>query len=356
MQAASEIAVSNKGARQYQVRAATDSDADRWNEFILCHTEATFFHRIEWAEVLRRAFGHRSYYLIAECAGEIGGVLPLAEVKCLLFGHALISTPFCVYGGIIATNEHAYRALQSAACELARQLGVDYLEMRNMRRRHPEWPMKDLYYTFRREISADSEKNMLAIPRKQRAMVRKGMQKGLRIRMDADVRDLYRMYSESLRNLGTPVFSRNYLQLLRDIFADDAEILTVLQNDAVVSSVLSFRFRDEILPYYGGGSNAARAVAANDYMYWQVMERARGQGLKVFDFGRSKRDSGAFEFKCHWGFEPRPLYYEYYLVKAKHLPNLSPSNPKYRAMIRTWQRLPLSVANAVGQFVAPYLG
>ena len=339
-----------------QVRGVADSDAGAWNAFVLSNPEGTFFHRFEWASVLRGAFGHRPHFLLAETGGSITGLLPLVEVKSILFGHALVSTPFCVYGGILAGTEAANEALRHHACELAQKLGVDYLEMRNLRRQHPDWPAKDLYCTFRRKISADSEKNMLAIPRKQRAMVRKGIQKGLQVTMDNDVAAMYQMYSESLRNLGTPVFSRHYLELLHRSFGSDVEILTVRNEGAAVSSVLSFRFRDEILPYYGGGSEAARTLAANDFMYWQVMERAREQGLKVFDFGRSKIGTGAFDFKSHWGFEPQPLFYEYFLVNAKQMPNLSPANPKYAPLIGAWKRLPVAVANSMGRFVAPYLG
>ena len=342
--------------RKSIVRQAVDGDAAAWNAFVLAQGEGTFFHRFEWAGVLRQAFGHKTYFLLAETEGKLSGVLPLAHVKSALFGNTLVSTPFCVYGGIVSSTVSAFEALQIAACELATRLGVDHLEMRNRRRSHPDWPVKDLYVSFQRQISTDSETNMLAIPRKQRAMVRKGMQKGLQMRLDNDVVDLYRMYAESLRNLGTPVVSRSYLQILRDTFGPDVEIVTITHNDVAVSSVMNFRFRDQILPYYGGGSSAARAVAANDFMYWQVMERARAQGLTSFDFGRSKRGTGAFDFKSNWGFEPQPLYYEYFLVRATQMPNLSPTNPTYSRPIQLWKRLPLPVANFVGPFVAKYLG
>ena len=213
-----------------------------------------------------------------------------------------------------------------------------------------------MYCTFVREFTSDPEKNLLAIPRKQRAMVRKGQQNGLQTRQDDDARDLYQMYSESLRNLGTPVFARRYLRILLQVFGSDAEVLTVMREGAPVSSVLSFRFRNQILPYYGGGTSAARGVAANDFMYWQVMEHAREQGLSVFDFGRSKRDTGSFDFKKNWGFEPQPLHYEYFMVAARELPDLSPKNPKYDRLIRLWRRLPVGLTRIVGPWVAGALG
>ena len=339
-----------------RVRALAESDRGAWNAFVLGHPEGTFFHRAEWRDVLHAVFGHRGHFLLAERDGAVCGVLPLAEVKSLLFGHALVSTPFCVYGGIVADDDPAHAALELAACELAQRLGVDHLEMRNRRRRHPDWPCKDLYVTFRREIDPDPEKNLLAIPRKQRAMVRKGIKEELRAEIDERVDRHYDMYSESLRNLGTPVFSRRYLEVLRETFGADCDVVTILKGERPVASVLNFYFRDEVLPYYGGGTSEARAVAGNDFMYWAVMERAREKGCRVFDYGRSKRGTGAYDFKTHWGFEPEPLYYEYYLVRRKEMPNLSPTNPKFGRAIDLWRRLPLGLTQLVGPPVAKYLG
>jgi FemAB-related protein (PEP-CTERM system-associated) len=187
-------------------------------------------------------------------------------------------------------------------------------------------------------------------------MVRKGIQKNLKSSIDTDASRHYHLYSESLRNLGTPVFAKRYIEVLQQTFGQDCEILTIESEGAPVASVLSFYFRDEVLPYYGGGSSAARPVAGNDFMYWEVMERARQRGYKLFDYGRSKRGTGAFDFKSHWGFEPEQLHYEYFLVKAPSMPNLSPTNPKYERVIKLWQRMPLALTQFVGPFVAKYLG
>ncbi len=338
------------------VKPLVPSDRERWNGYVHDHPDATFFHLAEWETVLVKAFGHRSRYLYAQSNGRIIGVLPLIEVRSPFFGHALISTPFCVYGGIIADGENGHRALERAACDLGRQLGVDYIEMRNRKPRHPGWLAKDLYVTFRRRIDADAERNLLAIPRKQRAMVRKGLQKQLKVQIDPGIDRVYDIYSESLRNLGTPVFSRAYMALLTHAFGEQCEILTVIHEGVPVASVLSFYFREEVLPYYGGGTTAARSVAGNDFMYWQVMERARERGAVIFDFGRSKRGTGSFDFKTHWGFEPEPLQYEYFLVKAREIPNLSPTNAKYARLVEAWRRLPVPLTRLIGPPIAKYLG
>lgn len=338
------------------VSLAVEQDRAQWNAFVHAHPEGTFFHLFDWRTVLGQALGHKTHYLWAVQQGVVVGVLPLAEVRSALFGHSLISTPFCVYGGILASTPEAHAALERAACDIARRLQVDYLEMRNRSPRHPGWPTKDLYVTFRRPIDPDPEKNMAAIPRKQRAMVRKGIQRELHAEIDPGVEQLYRIYSESVRNLGTPVFSKGYLTLLTQVFAEQCEVLTVVHAGNAIASVLNFYFRDEVLPYYGGSTAAARSLAANDFMYWQVMERAREKGARTFDFGRSKRGTGAYEFKTHWGFQPEPLHYEYFLVKAREMPNLSPTNARYARMIDLWRRLPVPVTQLIGPPIARYLG
>lgn len=332
------------------------ANASRWDGYVLNNLEGTFFHLSAWQRVIQESFAHDTYFYYVEQAGEITGILPLVHIKSHLFSNALISNAFCVYGGIIADNEQAFIALRDKAQTLARELQVDYLEMRNLRQQHLDWLHKDLYVTFRKPLDADHEKNMQAIPRKQRAMIRSGIKAGLVSCIDDNIDRLYHAYSESVRNLGTPVFPKRYFQVLKDVFADQCEILTVEKDRRVVSSVMSFYFKGEVLPYYGGGTDEARNLKANDFMYWEVMQRAVEKGCTVFDFGRSKLGTGSYSFKKHWGFEAEPLFYEIDLVKAKEMPDLNPLNPKYRLFIAAWKKLPLPVSQMVGGWLAKDLG
>jgi len=339
------------------VRAATTADRVHWNAFVLAHPEATFFHRAEWAQVLQRAFGHVPHYLLAERAGQVVGVLPLAELKSPLFGHSLVSTPFCVYGGVLAANAEAQAALEAAAVALGERLGVSHVEFRNLVPRREDWQRKDLYVTFRKALAADDEAELTAIPRKARAEVRKGLKNGLVATVARDPKQWFELYAESLRYLGTPVFSRRYAEVLLEVFGEDCEVLTLHSAAGVpLTSVLSFYFRGEVLPYYGGGGAAARSTGAHDLMYYEVMRRARKLGCHSFDFGRSKRGTGSYSFKKNMGFTETPLAYEYRLVKAAEMPNLSPTNPKYSLLINAWQRLPLWASKLVGPPLARSLG
>jgi FemAB-related protein (PEP-CTERM system-associated) len=340
-----------------QVRPATEADAARWEAFVQASPQATFFHRWGWREIHAGVFRHRTHYLLAEAGGEVQGVLPLVELRSRLFGHQLVSLPFAVYGGPAAAHPAVRHALDAAAAALGERLGVAHLELRNVHSSEADWPRQDLYVTFRRPILPEVEANMLAIPRKQRAMVRKGIQRGLSSDIDPAVEVFFDLYADNQHRHGTPPQSLAYFRALKRVFGEDCEVLLVRDPQGrAVSGVLSFYFRDEVLPYYAGDLVAARDLAANDFKYWELMRRACERGLRVFDYGRSKRGTGSFDFKKNWGFEPAPLHYEYRLYRGDQVPQNNPNNPRYRRAIEVWRRLPRGVVNTVGPWLSRHLG
>ncbi len=342
---------------EYTIDFLQEAEHNHWDEFVRQSEAGTFFHLSGWKTVLERAFGHKTFYLIARRGGEIAGILPLAQTKSLLFGNRLSSTPFCVYGGPLAANREAGNALVEKACQLAESLNVDALEMRNLQRPDRSWPVRELYATFRREIHADEAQNFKDVPNKQRPMIRKAIKQGLASEPDAGVERLYRVYAESVRNLGTPVFARKYLELLRETFREDCDVLMITQEGRDIAGVLSFYYKDQVLPYYGGSIGEARHIkGTNHFMYWELIRRSGEAGYRLFDFGRSKTGTGPYSFKKNFGFTPEPLHYDYHLVRSNAVPEVNPTNPKYRGFIRLWKMLPLPVANRLGPPLAKSLG
>jgi len=351
------VTTTHEPSRAVRVRRFASGDELRWDRFVDDCPQATFFHRVGWRDILENGLGHRCHYLLAERDDAIRGVLPLAEVRSRLFGHALVSLPFCVYGGPASVDAVADDALIDAAVDLARSLRVGHLELRNREAKRPGWPRQDLYVTFRKPLAADVEANLLAIPRKQRAMVRKGVARGLCSEVDRAPDRFFELYADNMHRHGSPALSKRYFARLTQAFGDACEILTV--SDASrrpVSGVLSFYFRDEVLPYYAGDTRHARDLAANDFKYWELMRRACERGLRVFDYGRSKVGAGSFDFKKNWGFEPVPLAYEYRLFSRTEVPQNNPLNPRYRALIAAWRRLPRPLVDAFGPLIARSLG
>lgn len=340
-----------------RVRSQRPEDNVSWDRFVMDSPSGTFFHRIGWREILENAFRLEPHYLIAERGSQIVGILPLVHQKSLLFGNALLSTPFCVEGGPLATDAAADAALTAAAVSLLHETRSSYVEFRTRKAYHSGWNARsNLYATFSGPITSDDKANLLAIPRKQRAVVRKTIEGSLVSLVDAGVDDFFAVYAESVRNLGTPVFSRRYFAELKRTFGSDCDIVVVKDAGVAVSAVLNFYHKDTVLPYYGGGTLGARRTGANDFLYWEVIRRAAERGYRRFDFGRSKVGTGAFAFKKNWGFAPEFLEYEYFLRAGQALPDKNPLNPKYSLPIEIWKRLPLPLANFLGPFLVRSLG
>jgi FemAB-related protein (PEP-CTERM system-associated) len=333
------------------------ADEAEWDAFVLAHPDATLCHRAAWTRILRDSFGYRCHSMIARVGDAVAGVLPLTEVTSRLFGHRLVSSAFCVYGGPLAANETVLVALTHAAQALADRLGVAHLEYRSTRVVQPEWAHKsDLYVTFKKQLPRDPDSVLELSPPKRRNKVRKGLKGGVIIEIGDSLDRHYEIYAESVRNLGTPVFPKRYFANILAGFGSDAEIITVNHRDRPLAAALLLYFRDEATPYYTGRIEAGQSLNAFDVLTYACMRRAAERGVRIFDFGRSKRGTGAFEFKEQWGFEPTPLPYEFWLRGDNSLPDTNPLNPKYRLFIAAWRRLPLALANRLGPLIVGGLG
>jgi FemAB-related protein (PEP-CTERM system-associated) len=330
------------------VREAGAGDDARIEAFVRTHPDATPFHLPAWSRAVERACGQTAHMLVAERDGVIVGYLPLTAMHSPLFGRALVSTGFGVDGGVLGEGTDELAAA-------ARRLGYPSVELRGGHA-PTGWAIDDTTYLgFARNLAADDEAELLAIPRKQRAEVRKALANDLKVVTGADpalAREHHAIYAESVRNLGTPVFPR---ALFREMLtAMDADILTVRHQGRAVASVLSLYFNGTVYPYWGGGTAAARGLRANDLMYFALMRHARARGCARFDFGRSKAGTGPAAFKKNWGFVGVPLSYASWSEGAKR--EVNPLNPKYALMVRTWKRLPLPIANLVGPWISRGLG
>jgi FemAB-related protein (PEP-CTERM system-associated) len=324
-----------------------------WDDYVCQHPLATLFHLTAWKRVIEKTFGFKSRYLFVEEDGKVRGVLPLFLVSSVIQGLTLISTPFAVYGGPCADNEEIARLLRQAACRLAEEEAVQYLELRNRQSSsEPRFHTKELYVSFDLELPSDDEQLMKVFPRDTRYMIRKGQKNGLQaIRDNTQLELFYEIYCRSFHHLGTPVFPRRLFHNFLEEFGRQCELLTVWQGAKALASVLSFRFRDWILPYFGGSLLEGRPVAANNFMYWEVMKQAMAEGVRFFDFGRSKLGSGAYDFKTQWNMQERPLPYQFYLVKRNTMPNFSPANPKFKKAIEIWRAMPFALTKMIGPSV-----
>lgn len=347
--------------RPLALRVVDLSDAGeraRLGAWVHDHPDATPFHLPAWSVAVARGCRQKSHYLVAERGnGDIAGVLPLTEMHSPLFGRALVSAGFGVGGGVLADNAAAVRELAEAAWALAGRLSCPSVELRGGTLPGPDWHVDDTTYLgFMRDLAENDEAELLAIPRKQRAEVRRSFGNELEIVTGDDAATHYALYAESVRNLGTPVFPRTLFSEVLNEFGDAADVLTVRHRGVSVSSVLSLYWKGVVYPYWGGGGDAARALRANDAMYFGLMRHARDRGCTRFDFGRSKARTGAAAFKKNWGFEPEPLTYFSRTADGTAPRKVNPLDPKYSLQVKLWKQLPLWAANRIGPWIAQGLG
>ena len=340
------------------VRAAQAVDDAARDAFVLAHPHGTFFHLARWRDAIRAIFGHASADLIAERDGRIAGVLPLMRTPTLGGRQNLISMPYAVYGGPLAADSLADQALVEAAVALADRERVGHLELRYLNDPGPDLAGSSLYWTFRRELPARPEEVLARMPKKARAEARKAREKhGLELSEGRwYVDDLQRLFMANKHKLGSPGMPPHYFARLCELLGDAVSVHLVRRANVPLSAVMSFRFRDELYAYYSGTRDGAdRDFSASNYMYLALQEWAVRHGFKLFDFGRSRRDSGAFAFKEHQGFTPAPLHYRYHLVRDRRLPSFNPSNPKTQVLRDAWSRMPESLAAVLSAPLSRYL-
>jgi FemAB-related protein (PEP-CTERM system-associated) len=338
---------------QVAVRSLEPAQSAAWDEFVYQHPEASFFHLTGWMRAIAKTFRYSPRYLFTERDHRITGVLPLFETSNWLQGKCLISTPMAVYGGIAAEDEESHFALLHAAKQLAQAENVQHLELRNRQGEPlPEFHSNNLYTTFYGELDPNPEVLLRRLPRDTRYMIRKAQKKGLEVVRGLDqTAAFYGLFAQSMRRLGTPAFPLRLFENLNEEFKSLVDVTVLSSSKGPVAAVFSFRFRDTIIPYYAGASEEAPALAANNLLYWELMTRSAAEGMRWFDFGRSKKGTGAYAFKTQWNMTAQPLAYQLYLVRRKNVPNFTPLNPKFERAGRIWRKLPLGLTTLLGPHI-----
>ena len=327
-------------------------DRGRWDDFVAASPFGTFFHLSGWRTVVERVLRRECFQLAAYRGNELTGVFPICRVRSRIFGDCLVSMPLAVYGGICADDAESFSALLKAGSDIAERLGVKYLEFRN--RSEPfasSLAGRDLYVTFTQDLTAGPEKLLQGLPRDTRYAIRKSQKAGLAWTDDLTLSEFYELYAQSVHRLGTPVFPRELFVSLQSEFPKHVRLFGVRKGKTAIAGVLCLYFRDQVLPYYAGALAEYYKDSPNNFMYWNLIEQSAREGCKEFDFGRSKRGTGSYDFKSAWSMKITDLPYRYHLVKAKEVPHLSPVDAKFQLPVEAWKRMPLSWTKVLGPTV-----
>ena len=328
---------------------STNVTEREWDAFVDRHPGATSCHLWRWRRVLERAFEHGAVYLAARRDSEIAGVLPTVMVKSWMFGRSLVSLPSLNYGGILADDAEAAQALLEHAAAVAAEHRASHVELRHRTRRFDHLPAKSHKVTMLLKLAGNEGAAWEQLDRKVRNQIKKAQKSGLTAATGGRelIDEFYSVFARNMRDLGTPVYGRRYFEAIVDEFPSNARMFVVRQGDVALAGGLGFAYRDTFEMPSASALRSARPLCANVLLYWHAMQHAIADGRTIFDFGRSTPGDGPFQFKRQWGAEPSPVAWEYRLLRGS-MPDQSPSNPKFKAAIAMWKRLPLPVATWLG--------
>ncbi|HXE56436.1 MAG TPA: FemAB family XrtA/PEP-CTERM system-associated protein [Gemmatimonadales bacterium] len=338
-----------RGAGVAVASLGTDRMAE-WDAYVLARPEGEIFHTTGWLRVVRDTYGHRVHRLAAVEGDTIRGVLPLAHIRSRLFGDCLASAPYGTSGGILADSDRIGTILALAAVDLARALGVGYLELKHHR------PTPDLalvrvaeYLTYRLPLADPDTLWRERLEGRGRRAVAKARRAGLRAAWDGDGLDiLYRLVAGNMRRLGTPVHARAFFENILRVFGDAAEIVVVRDGREPVAALLQLRFGRRTVLYTGADRHDRRALNGFSFCVWEAIRRAAGRGDAMVDFGRSPVGAGTALFKQQWGARATPLCYEYALLGRRTPPRYNVNNPRLAPARAAWRRLPPALTLALG--------
>jgi FemAB-related protein (PEP-CTERM system-associated) len=338
-----------------RLTVSRSASSAEWNAFVAEHPLGTIEHLWEWRRIFRDAFGFETEYLVARRDSAVVGVLPLVLLKSRVFGRQVVSLPMVDYGGLLLRDGAAAEPLLDSATDLARRFGAAHLELRQQQRT-TMLPSRHHKLTMRRALPADVGQLWNAIDRKVRNQVRKAQKSNLSVAVGGSelLGEFYRVFSENMRDLGTPVYPRRWFERMLEEFPSlpaRVRLHVVRLDGRPIAGGCVLQFRDVDFVPSASALRRARHLSPNMLLYWSLLESAVERGAQVFDFGRSSPESGTYQFKMQWGAQAQPQSWEYVLLRGQRVPDQSPSNRHFRAAVEVWKRLPLWLANRIGPAV-----
>ena len=367
----------------FRLKRIGPEDIPLWNQYVAESPKATFYHRIEWKQIIEKSFGHQTYYLIALSSDptvppfhhsinpsrsfamrsapgtmhdseRVVGILPLVHIKSLIFGSIFCSMPFLNFGGVCADNEEAEKLLLLEAERVLRDHKGDYLELRHLQPSSLNLQRKSHKVSMTLELYQDPDVLWKKFSTKHRTSVRRAGKNGLQIRIGKRelLKDFYMIMCRGWRDLGTPFYPFYFFSNIMDLLEDSLEIFVVLHEGKPIATALNGLHKDTVEGMWASSIREYSKLQVNYFLYWEMIQRACLQGYKWYHLGRSTAESGCEFFKEKWNAIPKPLYWEYILNRRKEIPELNVQNPKYQFAIRTWRRLPLPLTRIIGPILA----
>jgi len=346
---------------EYVVEPYDEKYSSAWDDYVLKHPAGNYCQLSGWQRVIESAYGRPAHFWLCRAVGEqIVGLLPSIHLKHPLFGNSLVSMPYLDGGGILADTPEVSRRLLSTAQEYAAARKVAYLELRQLSRKS--------YSDEEQAAGSPSDKVQMILPlpessdalfrgftAKLRSQIRKPEKEGLEFGWGGtkNIADFYKVFTVNMRDLGSPVHSLNFFEILSSIFHKYCKVGVVYLHAKPIGAGIIFRFRQTISIPWASTLRTYNHLAPNMLLYWKFLQYAADSDYKFFNFGRSSLHSGTYRFKKQWGAQPHPLSWQY--LRLNQEPIMTGSRRKFLIFMSIWQKLPLSLTVWLGPALRKYI-
>jgi FemAB-related protein (PEP-CTERM system-associated) len=349
-----------------RVCLAAEGSQTEWDRFVQTVSEAGPYHLYAWKTAVERSYGHKGYYLMAREGreGSCVGVLPLVCLRMPWGSKALISLPYCDYGGPLGTPS-ARRVLLGTCQELARALGVNSVDLRCSSPEHQlsgpfaaPWEEHSGKVRMVLPLSTSSEALWAGFKSKLRSQVRRATKEGMEVALGGCelLSDFYAVHCENMHDLGSPTHDWRFFEELLGALGSSAQLAVVYHDGSKpVAAGMTLSIEQKVSMPWASSLRRFNRLAPNMLLYWSLLRWAADSGHLLFDFGRSTPGEGTYQFKSQWNAIPRPL--SWYLHTSSSRPGEAPNgrHPLRPILERLWSSLPLSLANVLGPSVRGYI-
>jgi serine/alanine adding enzyme len=341
------------------IRLYTESDRDNWDKYVMKSNSSNCYHLTGWKNVIEKSFGHKTYYLLSEDENlQINGILPLVHLKNILFGNFMVSLPYFNYGGVCADNDEVSTQLLDEAAIIASTQKIDHIEFRHVSKAASDLPVKTSKVSMKLTLPQTKEELWTSFPSKLRSQAQRPIREQMYAKVGRldELDNFYDIFSQNMRDLGTPVYSKSFFRNILHEFPTTTWISTVYtKEDQPVASGFLVAFKETMEIPWASSLRAFNKLSPNMLLYWSVLEFACNQEFKMFDFGRSTPHEGTYKFKAQWGAKPIQLYWHYWMKNGGPLPEINPHNPKYEMAIKVWRRFPIGLTRLIGPHIVKNL-
>jgi serine/alanine adding enzyme len=333
------------------VRLFREGDRDSWNAYVRESEKSTCYHLIGWKDVIERSFGHKTYYFLSEDKNNtINGILPLVHLRSVLFGNFMISLPYFNYGGICADNKEIADQLLREARRVAVGKNSNHIELRHTQDAHSELHVKTAKVSMRLLLPEDPNVLWGSLNSKLRSQIKRPAKEEMysKIGREEELDSFYDVFSINMRDLGTPVYPREFFKNILREFQETWIITVYTREGRPAASGFLLGYRRQLEIPWASSLRKHNRYGPNMLLYWNSLKFACENGYNVFDFGRSTIGEGTYRFKEQWGAKPVQLYWHYWLKNSVSVPEINPKNPKYQVAMKIWKMLPVALTKAIG--------